>query len=474
MLSACAETSPLRPSPDTSGLTGLLVEAIKDLCDAEAAALLRLEPDGSLVFERAAGGAGERLYSLRLAPGEGVAGQVLLQRTPEVVYRPASDASARIRRETGFEPRCVLAVPLVDLDGTAVGVAEAVNPTVGERFGPSEVRRLMSIAQPLASALRSMRQLAEDEKAMARFYAAVVDVLYVRGERLKSVSETLEGSRRAFELARARQYSDEKLTGLARMAAGLAHEINNPLAVVRANLTLLGELFEEIGDALEAKEPSRVRAAVEEGREVAAEAGTELVRICDIVSRLMLFGDRPAGNVDEVSLAREVERVVDLARAGALRFDGKVPIELEIFGEPIVRACRGHVRQVVLELVDNAVRAAERSSHAAGGRVVVRVFSDATHAHLVVEDNGDGLPLTDGHERIFEPFYTTKPTWRSLGLGLTAAYGIVRGFGGILTLDSLPGRGTQVTVSFPRRAAEVVPLTAPRIPRSGRYYEDLR
>lgn len=478
--------APSCPPPDLAPLVSLLAEAIKDVCECEAAALLRVLDDGTLVFASALGGAAEQIGSLQLRPGEGLAGRVLLNRAPEIVDGPPSDVSRRIEAESGYRVRSLLAVPLLDGD-VVVGVAEALNPREAEAFKEEHLERLLQMAPSLARAVRALGNPG-GEGEISRFYDALLGILAVRVTHLQQRSTALEESRRAYEIHRARRYGDEKMVGLARMAAGIAHEINNPLAVALANVSQLEEVASDVralvhraAASLAQGNPAQARSHLEEEElsvllddtvAMMGEAHEELSRISQVVSRLMLFGDRDQTRIEEVNLAEETERVCALARLGGLGRHCRVELEVQLLSGGSVKACRTHVRQVLVELLDNALRAAERAPDPAGGRVRVRTFADGHHIHVTVEDNGPGIPF-ESQERVFDPFYTTKIDWRSTGLGLTAAYGVVRALGGLIAIDSIPGRGSQFTASFPLRPKSTLSRPAPPL-RTGRYYEDLR
>lgn len=484
----------MKHSEDLAPLTSLLVEGIKDVCDCEAASLLKALPNGGLEFACVVGGAAESVQSMNLAPGEGIAGRVLITGSAEIVSGTQSNVARQIQSTSGFQMRSMIAIPLEDEKGK-VGVAEALNPRDGPSFHEGHLERFLEISLPLARALRAMSDL-EAPGAMESFYDALSEVLSLRTAHFKTRSERLEASRRSFEIHRARRYGDEKMAGLARMAAGISHEINNPLAVVIANTNLLGEMATDIQDALtsarealaagDAQAAQKALAAadidtlLEDIVDVASEGKTQLDRIAKVTSQLMLFGDRNLHQLEEVNLAEEAERVSGLVRLGALgHHENRVQLEVESMSKSSIKACRTHIRQMFLELLENALRAADQSQDPKGGVVKMLVFSDSEKIHITVEDNGPGIEFEQQH-RVFDPFYTSKANWRSTGLGLTAVYGVVRALGGLIAVDSVPGRGAQFTVSLPlHQPQEETPDSVENSEtsgpiRTGRYYEDLR
>jgi signal transduction histidine kinase len=217
-----------------------------------------------------------------------------------------------------------------------------------------------------------------------------------------------------------RLVQSEKLAGIGRLAAGVAHEINNPLAVILGYAKLLqrkaeGQLAEDLGliqdEALRAQEI--VEGLLDLSRPLAAAPEpVDLKELADEAVARLVATDRLAGAAVEV--------------AGAARLEGH-PQKL---------------RQVLLNLIKNGAEAA-----GAGGKVVVALTQAAGGgAELVVSDSGPGLPDQASH-RLFEPFFTTKPT--GTGLGLAVSLGIVQAHGGTLAADSPAGAGARFTVRLP-------------------------
>lgn len=440
------------PSPSTGcvepALTSLLVEAIKEIASAEAASILVPDHRGNLVFALVAGGAGLHLSHLSIPVDSGVAGRVFHTGLPEIAHFPAaSDASKQVQDETGFVTKSLLAVPLVDANGKTFAIAEAVNPVDEQKsFQEEDLRALMEVREPLADAFRALQTMGSDTTAMPRFYRAVVEVMDRRTTILRQRNDDLHTSRRAFEMTRARHYSDEKMMALARMASGISHEINNPLSVAVSNL---GSLAEACVDLLDAHRSDDERELIEDVQEMTADIQVELGRIHKIVSQLMFFGDREVTRLDRVDLVQEAQRILGVVD------DHQAPhveITIECDAVPPVFASRNHVRQVLLELVENAVHAASRTT-SEKGEVLVRIFASGGTVHASVGDNGPGIEPRN-IERVFEPFFTCKSDWHATGLGLTAAYGVIRALGGQLAIDSVTGKGTIVVASFPIEAQE--------------------
>jgi two-component system sensor histidine kinase ChiS len=313
-----------------------------------------------------------------------------------------------------------------------------------------------------------------------------------------------EVKKRTLELGAAyeRLYLSEKLSSLGLLTAGIAHELNNPLAYVLSNVEIVRERLAarealrnvrrarariETGGAeaglLDALGRSDVfRRDVEDFREEAARLGVEararrflefvdyiekeaarlgggetglfpasirllnsaedgLKRAKRIVYDLSAFsrpGDEDPGAMD---LNQSVERALTLLSSSIREREVRVTAELDL-GEPI-RGVSGRIEQVILNLIQNAVQASPR-----GEESVVRTGREEDRGVVEIEDRGEGIRPED-RARIFDPFFTTKPVGEGTGLGLSICYRIVEGLGGHISFRSRPGEGTKFTVWMP-------------------------
>jgi two-component system NtrC family sensor kinase len=217
----------------------------------------------------------------------------------------------------------------------------------------------------------------------------------------------------------ARLVQSEKLAGIGRLAAGVAHEINNPLAVILGYARLLGK---------------NARGPLADDVRIIEE---EAIRARDIVEGLLDLS-RPLSQAREVLDLREVsdEVVGRLRDAGALE-----GVEVLVDGEATGQGHPLKIRQVLTNLVRNAAEAAGPN-----GRVTIRVRSDVQGARVDVEDDGPGL-AEQAASRLFEPFFTTKD--KGTGLGLAVSRAIARAHGGDITLSPAPGKGAIFTLVLP-------------------------
>jgi signal transduction histidine kinase len=221
----------------------------------------------------------------------------------------------------------------------------------------------------------------------------------------------------------------ERLAAAGTLAAGLAHEINNPIAFVLANLNHLGALRKE----------NDSEAEIEEVLLETQEGVARLRAIVDDLLRLARTGDRIS---EPVQLARVVESVLPIVRHEAR---GRVRIETSLAYAPLVNGDPGRLGQVVLNLIQNAIHALTASERS--GTVRVSVAAVAAGVELLVADDGPGIP---DHvlPRIFEPFFTTKRNGEGTGLGLAVAGEIVSRHGGTIEVETSAG-GTRFRVTLP-------------------------
>jgi signal transduction histidine kinase/ActR/RegA family two-component response regulator len=259
---------------------------------------------------------------------------------------------------------------------------------------------------------------------------------------------------RTAELSRAQEklHRTEKLAALGQFAAGVAHEVNNPAAVVNANLAYLDE--------------SEKDALSPEGREAVSESIQSVQRIGAIVRQLLDAGRLAASPEarSSVPLRRLAESASSVARARfgkRVRVTNHVPEDLHASGD------EGILAQVLANLVANAVQAIQ--PHRSDGHVQIRAEEDGERVRLHVDDNGSGME-PEVLRRVFEPFFTTKPFGSGTGLGLAVSRGLVMSLAGDLRLESTPGEGTRATIELacadtPRRSDVRALPSAARGPR---------
>ena len=283
--------------------------------------------------------------------------------------------------------------------------------------------------------------------------------------RLREAAEVERQAHDALKHAEVQLVQAEKLSALGQVVAGVAHEVNNPLAFVSNNMAVLQRdvaalgrivrLYREADSVLEVHAPELL-APVQQLAEaldldytldnldrLTARSREGLRRIQQIVKDLRDFA-RPGGcGVDAVDLNVGVASTVNIIVGRAKRLGVEVRTELNPL--PKVTCNADKINQVVMNLVANAIDAC-----GSGGTVTVRTepAPAGDGALLTVSDTGAGID-PGVRDRIFDPFFTTKPIGQGTGLGLSISYGIVKSHGGMIAVASEPGKGSTFTVRLP-------------------------
>ncbi len=254
----------------------------------------------------------------------------------------------------------------------------------------------------------------------------------------------------------------EKLASLGQMAAGVAHEINNPMTYISGNLSILAEYFDTIlkfdrilraegCDSVGREEVERSRkslkieAILADGPILIAESLDGAERITKIVKDFKGFSRMDSLELEPASLDSCMERALTICY-NELKYVAS--IRKEYGGLPEILCHPGKLNQVFLNLLVNAGQ-----SITPRGEIVLRSWYDDLFIYASVSDTGEGIPA-ENLGRIFEPFFTTKKEGKGTGLGLSVSYDIIKKHGGELLVASVPGKGTTFTVKLPRTAGE--------------------
>jgi two-component system NtrC family sensor kinase len=218
----------------------------------------------------------------------------------------------------------------------------------------------------------------------------------------------------------------EKLTSLGLLAAGVAHEVNTPLAVISNYIQMLAKQMPD-GDPRQSIIEKIVK---------------QTFRASEIVNNLLNFSRTGAGEAVDIDVNRVVEETLSLVSHPLKTSQIQVVKHL---GEtlPAVRGSANKLQQVFLNLFLNA-----RDAMPGGGLLEVRTGAHNGSVEIEVVDTGAGIPREHIH-RIFDPFFTTKASGRGTGLGLSVSYGIIKEHSGKIDVRSTPGKGTSFHVEFP-------------------------
>ena len=227
-----------------------------------------------------------------------------------------------------------------------------------------------------------------------------------------------------------------RLASLGELATGLAHEINNPLAILSAEQTNLGDELDDLGSDFAAR-PAMLRSLERCRRQVERCAG--------ITAKILQFGRRRDPRREPTDVLPRLREAVSLLQRGARERGIALSLEADPDLPPLLLDAT-ELEQVLVNLVHNALAASEP-----GGSVLVTARQADGHVVLEVVDEGCGIP-PEHLDSVFLPFFTTKPPGQGTGLGLSVSHGLVRGWGATIDVDSEPGRGTRMRVRVPAAA----------------------
>jgi nitrogen-specific signal transduction histidine kinase/CheY-like chemotaxis protein len=235
----------------------------------------------------------------------------------------------------------------------------------------------------------------------------------------------------------------DRMSSMGLLAAGVAHEINNPLAYVLHNLETLAVDLAELAD----RGGGVHEGELDELRQRAELALDGTQRISGIARGLGRFSRVDIGELEPVDVRQVIENALSIA-ANETRFRARVVRELDKV--PDVLASEGRLAQVFLNLLVNAAHAIEEGD-IEGNEIRVRTWAAGGQVYVSVRDTGCGID-EDHMQRLFDPFFTTKELGAGSGLGLSISRTIVENYGGVITVDSRPGEGTMITVKLPATA----------------------
>lgn len=396
--------------------------------------------------------------------------------TSEIISAHDARADPRTRefRDGYLQPNGIssmMDVPLY-LFGRLEGVLchEHVGPP--RRWFPDEEMFGMGVANLVTLAVGQWeRHRAEDtlQQVAAELHASN-EQLNTAAENLKrsvdserEAHQTLRLVHEELKLTQTKMMQSERLASLGQMVAGVAHEINNPLAFVHNNFAVLQRdlpeiaklfsLYRESDTDLQQIRPDlaqRIARFAEDVDIIYALTNLQpllertregLRRIQQIVKDLRDFARLDSGQRQPANLNVGIESTLNIVRGLARRQEVSILSELEPL--PPVVCCSSKINQVVMNLVVNALDASRR-----GGCVVVRTLAHADAVEIHVIDSGCGIDPAI-RARVLDPFFTTKPVGKGTGLGLSISYGIITDHGGELDFTSELGVGTHFIVRLP-------------------------
>lgn len=347
------------------------------------------------------------------------------------------------------------AAPLRDAKGNIIGAIETLQDITEGRLAKDELLRHQArleqeVGQRTAELREANTRLAEDnerrqqaEKELRRRYAELTKLNI-------ELSETRE------QLAQS-----EKLASIGQLAAGVAHEINNPIGYVYSNISTLekyiGDLFRMLDvfnsavpelPPASAAEITRVRQDVdlaflqEDIPMLMDESKEGITRVKKIVQDLKDFSRVDSSNEWHwANLHQGLDSTINIV-ANEVKY--KADVIREYGDVPEIQCILSQLNQVFMNLLINAAQAMGQER----GRITIRSGTEGDSVWLTFTDTGSGMP-EEVRQRIFDPFFTTKPVGKGTGLGLSLSYGIIKNHKGSIEVESEPGKGTTFRITLP-------------------------
>ena len=386
---------------DLDTVLKLAIDSVRVLLAAKAASVFLHEPasttnsEPALVIAAAAGPNSEKLQGLRLPATTGIAGWVMQEKHPVLVNQANQDPrfDPQIDALTQITTQSVIAAPLLARN-TVFGVIEALNQETGS-FDPRDLELLNTVAGSAAIAIEN-----------AGLYQA---------EREQY---------RRLQQSQAQLIQAEKMTALGRLAATLAHEINNPLQAITSDLELILDFPLDKDEQL-----ARLRVIRQ-----------EIDRLSEMTRSVLTFSRPSLAPRRIVPVTDLIDQTLSLAHKKLQHSHIQVTTHWQV--EPLVRAAPDQLVQVFLNVIINAIEAIYDHGQ-------IHISVEVEDEQVIIRLSNDGPTIaSEDLARIFEPFFTTKEG--GTGLGLAVSHNIITQHSGTLSVENLPdARGVAFTVRLP-------------------------
>lgn len=295
------------------------------------------------------------------------------------------------------------------------------------------------------------------ERALER--RALLSTAYRYKQDLERRNTELARQKTELERLQAQIVHSEKMASLGQLAAGIAHELNNPAGFIYGNMEDLRNCAEGLGRLLSfydaaalpaniLEQSAHIKAeidyedAVEDMRSIINDCHDGAERICDVVQNLRIFSRLDEAECKKVDLHEGIDSTIRLL--SRYYTTDSITLERDYGQLPQVDCYAGQLNQMWMNLLSNAAQAI--GSH--GGEVRITTRLEGESVRITISDTGAGI-LPEDVSQIFNPFFTTKPVGEGTGLGLSITYGIVERHGGTISVKSRRGEGTTFTVMLP-------------------------
>jgi two-component system, NtrC family, sensor kinase len=437
-------------------LLEVIISITTDIFKSEASSILLKDNDtDELYFAGATGKKKDSLKKLRIPPGQGIAGYVFESGKPLLIEDISQSKRfyQQVDKKTDFVTKTMIAAPL-KTKNKIIGVIEIVNRVDGQPFSERSLKLLLDLTYHISLAV---------ENSMLR------QDLLDANSRIESYNHNLEQQveQRTLQLKIAQEQivQSEKMASIGQLAAGVAHEINNPLGYINSNLRNLYDYsivyrelidyFKQINELVK-KSPPVLNRYIKEQREREVFSDLDYLREdtealiaesqsgCDRVKEIVLSMKSFTRSRDALPELTNINQVIEeILRIVWNEIKYKAEVRKNFSKIDSCYTFPEKIKQVIMNLLVNAGQAIESE-----GVIELSTSQENEWITIEISDNGDGIP-PEVLPRIFEPFYTTKDVGVGTGLGLYISYNIVKKHGGDIQVVSEPGQGTTFRILLP-------------------------
>jgi signal transduction histidine kinase/putative methionine-R-sulfoxide reductase with GAF domain len=405
----CIDNSGLMETLDVDEILRLVLEGvIKNIGFDRARLYLVNEKRNVLECKMAVGIDEENIkgITLSLNPEESIVARSVFEKQPFIIPDASKDSRVNPILKEKLNLHSLVVIPLLAKEKTLGAIAaDFIDPN--KNITKEALDSVMAFAQQAGLAIHN-----------AFMYQELKTFSQQMEEKIKKTTTDLKKTE-------AQLIRSEKLAALGQLAAGIAHEIRNPLTSINI---LIHSLTENLPAKISCREDLKV---IEE----------EILRINEIVDQFLRFA-RPASPLfEKTDLLPIFEEILQLLRPQMER--GKITVKKEFESLPLITVDKEQIKQVILNLLMNAIQAMP-----AGGELGIkgRFSKDGYWVELAIQDSGLGIPPED-MDKLFDPFFSTKEG--GIGLGLSIAHRIIDQHHGKIEVESHPGNGTLFTISLP-------------------------
>jgi two-component system NtrC family sensor kinase len=310
-------------------------------------------------------------------------------------------------------------------------------------FKPLDGPVLLSKVRVFLELYSSRKKLAQANQALEAKnseLSALADAEATIARDLRRANEQLQAAYRELQATQSQLVQSAKMASLGELVAGVAHEINNPLAFVLSHIDTTRKSLEQFRVEAALPVSGRAEELWRKAHSRLSETELGLGRIRDLVLKLRTFSRLDEGERKRVSIGECVESVVTIL---GHRLKDRITIQVELEPPDMVDCFPGLLNQVLLNLVANSIDAIEGD-----GSITIKAGADGDDFAITIADTGSGI-APELRDRVLEPFFTTKPVGQGTGLGLSIAYSIMKKHAGSLELAEAPGGGTLATLRLP-------------------------